>query len=317
MRLINRHARKFSNLRYSDKYLGHKIAMDMRNFSNYFIFIAVLMVSAMSAANDMVRYNISKLHPDPKQSYYIDLLTLILDASRDKFGDYQLIPVTLEMSQGRTSIMVRQGKAIDVTWRMTSKSLEQELQAVYIPVLKGLMGARIAIIRREDNAIFSPNLTLEELKALSAGQGYDWPDSDILRHNGFDVIEGSAFSMLTMLDKHRFDYFPRALHEPWLEIANNGKFIVEGHFLLKYPAPMYFFTSKKNTRLAKRIQYGFDSIIDSGAFDEFFYHHSVTRDILVKANLPQRKVFSLENPLLSEKSREILNKKSLWLAYFH
>lgn len=289
----------------------------MRNLILFLKAIILLLVSLTAAGKDIVRYNLSEIYPDPKQSYYIDLLTLILNSSRDKYGDYQLIPVTLEMSQGRTSIMVQQRKAIDVTWRMTTKALEDDLQAIYIPVLKGLMGMRIAVIRREDSHLFSPTLSLKELKALSAGQGYDWPDSDILRHNGFDVIEGSAFSMLTMLEKYRFDYFPRALHEPWLEIAGKEQFIVESHFLLKYAAPMYFFTSKENMRLSERILYGFSKIVESGAFDEFFYQHKVTQNILVKANLPQRRIFSLENPLLSEQSRKILNNKSLWLEHFH
>ena len=291
--------------------------MDMRSFLLFFSALMLLLSSSVSHASDVVRYNISQTHPDAKQSYYIDLLSLILEASREKYGAYQLIPVPLEMSQGRTSIMVQQGQAIDVTWRMTSEALEAELQAIYIPMLKGLMGVRIAIIRHNDTATFSPNLSLAQLKLLSAGQGYDWPDSDILRHNGFDVIEGSAFSLLTMLEKNRFDYFPRALHEPWLEIANKNQFIVEEHFLLKYPAPMYFFVNKKNNRLVQRLEYGFHNLIESGAFDEFFYNHPVTQNILVKANLPQRKIFNLENPLLSEKSQKILSNKSLWLDYFH
>jgi hypothetical protein len=288
--------------------------MDIRVF---LLFFSVLLTSITAQATDTVRYNISTIHPDAKQSYYIDLLSLILAASCDKYGAYQLIPVTQEMSQGRASIMVQQNQGIDVTWRMTSKALETDLQAIYIPVLKGLMGVRIAIIRSDDTSDFSPSLSLTQLKSLSAGQGYDWPDSEILRYNGFDVIEGSAFSLLTMLEKNRFDYFPRALHEPWVEIINNNQFIVEEHFLLKYPAPMYFFTNKKNTRLAQRITYGFSKLVESGVFDEFFYHHQVTQDILVKANLPQRKIFTLKNPLLSEKSRAILNNKSLWLTYFH
>jgi hypothetical protein len=289
----------------------------MRVFVKLFPTVVLLVVNVIAQANDVVRYNISQLHPDTKQSYYIDLLSLVLDASRDKYGDYQLIPVTLEMSQGRTSIMLKQEEGIDVAWRMTSKVLEKELQAIYIPMMKGLMGLRIAVIRRDDVSIFSSNLMLTQLKSLSAGQGHDWPDSEILRHNGFDVVRGNASSMLAMLEKSRFDYFPRALHEPWLEIADETKFIVEEHFLLKYPAPMYFFTSKKNQRLAQRIHYGFTNLLESGAFDDFFYHHTVTQKIFIKANLPQRKIFTLENPLLSEKSRKTLSNKSLWLTYFN
>ncbi len=291
--------------------------MDMRNFILLPVIIFILIYSANTHAVDVIRYNISQSHADPKQKYYIDLLKLILAASQDKYGDFELKPVVVEMSQGRTSIMVQQGETIDVTWRMTSHALEQNLQAIYIPVLKGLMGVRLAIIRHDDVAIFSPNITLKHLKKMSAGQGYDWPDSEILRANGFDVIEGKAVSLLTMLEKRRFDYFPRALHEPWIEIENKTQFVVEEHFLLKYPAPMYFFTNKANHRLAQRIHDGFTAIVDSGAFDEFFLQHPITQNILVKANLPQRKVFRLKNPLLSEKSREVLNDKSLWLDYIY
>lgn len=288
----------------------------MRALLILFVLVFVISNSARVQAVDVIRYNISTTYVDPKQGYYIDLLKLVLEASRSKYGDYQLIPVTIEMSQSRASIMVQQGQTIDVTWRMTSIALEQDLQAIYIPLLKGLMGCRIAIIRHDDVAIFSPNLTLAQLKKMPAGQGYDWPDSDILRANGFYVIEGSAFSLLTMLDKHRFDYFPRAIHEPWLEIVDKSEFVVEQHFLLKYPAPIYFFTNRTNHRLTQRLLDGFTAIIDSGAFDAFFLQHSVTQDILLQANLPQRKVFTLKNPLLSEKSRKILNNKTLWLDYF-
>lgn len=291
--------------------------MDMRKLLLFPVIILIFFNCANTQAIDVIRYNISESHADPKQKYYIDLLKLILAASQDKYGEFQLKPVVVEMSQGRTSIMVQQGETIDVTWRMTSHNLEQNLQAIYIPILKGLMGVRLAIIRHDDMAIFSPNITLEQLKKMSAGQGYDWPDSDILRANGFDVIVGNAVSLLSMLEKRRFDYFPRALHEPWIEIENKSQFVVEEHFLLKYPAPMYFFTNKANHRLAQRIHEGFSAIVDSGAFNEFFLQHPVTQNILVKANLPQRKVFTLKNPLLSEKSREVLNDRSLWLDYFH
>ncbi len=280
--------------------------------------LIVMLISSMCAdATDVVRYNISETYPEAKQAYYIDLLTLILAASSEQYGDFKLSPVLLDMSQGRASAMLQQGRTIDVAWRMTSQALEQDLQAIYIPLLKGLMGVRIAVIRKSDSAIFSSDVTLDKLKKMSLGQGYDWPDSDILRANGFDVVEGRGFSLLTMLEKHRFDYFPRAIHEPWLEIADKEHLAVEQHFLLRYPAPMYFFTKKENRRLAQRIEYGFTRIVDSGAFEQFFFQHPVTQNMFLKANLPQRKVFMLDNPLLSDKSRAILSNKSLWLDCFH
>lgn len=89
------------------------------------------------------------------------------------------MPVEVDMLQGRASLMLQKGEHTDIMWCMSSKALEKDLQAIYVPLLKGLMGARIAIIRQDDEHIFTPNMTLSELKAMSAGQGYDWPDSEI------------------------------------------------------------------------------------------------------------------------------------------
>ena len=76
-------------------------------------------------ATDIIRYVDSKKHPDPNQSYFVDLLTLALDASTEKYGAYQLQGVAIEMAQGRTSLMLQRNELIDLTWRMTSKALEK------------------------------------------------------------------------------------------------------------------------------------------------------------------------------------------------
>ncbi|WMO16706.1 hypothetical protein [Pseudoalteromonas piscicida] len=51
----------------------------------------ILLTSYSVCASDLVRYNISKEFADPKQDYYIALLRLALNKSRDKYGVYQLI----------------------------------------------------------------------------------------------------------------------------------------------------------------------------------------------------------------------------------
>ena len=209
----------------------------------HFLRLILLLASItinMANATDVIRFIESKEHPDPKQGYFIDLLTLALETSKKKYGDYQLLPVNIEMSQGRTSMMLEQNKYIDITWRMTSKNLEDKLHTIYIPLLKGLMGYRIFIICKSKQALFTPKTSIEDLKAIHLGQGISWPDTEILRSNGFDVIEGYDNYLISMLKKERFEYFPRALHEPWLEITDEPSLKVEEHLLLKYPARYIF-----------------------------------------------------------------------------
>ncbi|MGB1263073.1 MAG: hypothetical protein ACPG52_09205 [Cognaticolwellia sp.] len=275
------------------------------------------MSSKLLYAQEVIRYHVSESYHDPKQAYYVDLLKLILDASRNSYGGYQLLPVKLDMPRARSSSMLQKGRLIDITWRMTSPALEQDLRAVYMPLVKGLMGVRIAIIRRGTESKFSPNITLSQLKQLPVGQGHGWLDSEILAANGFNIVEGSAATMLTMLERERFDYFPRAIHEPWIEIFDKPQFTVEESFVLRYPAPIYFFTNKANKRLTNRIQDGFASIIASGAFEQHFLQHPITKNILEKAKLSERKVFTLHNPLLTEKTRLALSSQPLWRDYGH
>ncbi|GGP90367.1 hypothetical protein GCM10009410_25520 [Shewanella ulleungensis] len=261
----------------------------------------------------IVNYNASIQGIDPKQAYFISLLELALEKSRDQYGDYQLNAVMIEMPQGRALKMVADNKMIDVVWTMTSIEREEQLQAIYIPLLKGLMGYRIGLIRRNDQAKFE-QMDLEQIKQTLMGQGTDWPDVDILNSNGFNVIRGGDQQLITMLLKGRFDYYPRSIHEPWRDLARYPNVVLEHKFLLKYPAPIYFFVRKSNTHLAERIDYGLRKSIVDGSFDQLFYNHPITQNMLEKSQLDKRTEIVLHNPYLSKKSAELLNEQQLWIT---
>jgi hypothetical protein len=278
-----------------------------------FIIVLFITLSYSCTALDVVRYVHSEKYPDSKDRYFIDLLALALESTKTEFGDYKLQPVTIEMAQERTSKMLARNEYIDLTWRMTSKALEDQLQAVYFPLLKGLMGYRIFIIRQDEQSLFPKDLSLADLQKITAGQGYNWPDTKILMANGFQLIEGYDIYLLKMLEKKRFDYFPRALHEPWLEIDGNENVTVEKNILLTYRSPIYFFVNNSNKRLANRLNIGLKRLLDSGGFDDFFKSNSLFSDILEKSNLSKRKVFKLHNPLMSEKTKALILDERLWL----
>ncbi len=284
----------------------------------FYIFRKILLLTLLTSINlvhatDLIRYVESKKYPDPNQSYFTDLLTLALEASRKEYGDYQLQPVAIEMAQGRTSLMLERNELVDLTWRMTSKTLEKNLQAVYFPILKGLMGYRIFIILKNKQHIFTKETPLQKLQNIALGQGYNWPDTDILLANGFSVAKGYDNHLLDMLKKGRFIFYPRALHEPWPEIINESKLAVEENLMLKYPAPIFFFVNKQNKRLEQRLTLGLTKLLVSGEFEKFFLNHPVTSEILTKAKVDKRTVFVLKNPLLSEQTKTLLEDKRLWI----
>ena len=270
-------------------------------------------VAASAQPKTVVNYNAAIQGIDPKQAYFISLLELALEKSRDQYGDYQLNAVMIDMPQGRALKMVEENNIIDVVWTMTSIEREQHLQAIYIPLLKGLMGYRIGLIRKRDQAKFE-KMDASGIKQTLMGQGTDWPDIDILHSNGFKVIGSIDRKLVAMLLKGRFDYYPRAIHEPWRDLARYPDVILDKRFLLNYPAPIYFFVNKANTKLAERIEYGLRKSIVDGSFDDLFYHHPITQDMIQKSQLDQRTEIVLTNPYLSKKSASLLNEPQLWIT---
>ncbi len=261
----------------------------------------------------IVRYNQSTLFDD-NQKYYGSLLTLALEETLDDFGPYQLVPVNINMVQQRSINMLSSEQNIDVLWAMTSNKREQVLQAVYVPLLKGLIGSRVFLIRDGDQSRFSDISSLTELNTLLAGQGLNWPDTEILRANNIPTVDALTRSLHAMLERRRFDYFPRAITEISVELAQYPSLTLERHLMLVYTAPLYFFVNKKNSALANRLQIGLMRAINKGTFDQLFYRLKAPPRLMAQLNIENRIIFKLENPLLSEKTKQLQGNKNLWLS---
>jgi len=216
------------------------------------------------------------------------------------------------MLQERALTQLSQGKTYDVVATMTSVAREQAFLPIRFPIVKGLIGWRLALISRNTPNIFESVTSLEELQKFLSGQVHDWPDTRILKNNGLDVYGVSNFSgLFKMLAQGRIDYFPRAITEIWFELAlNKDKPIeVDSHLLIHYPAAAYFFVKKGNNALALEIERGLEEALKDGSLDKLFYeHHQTTLDL---SGLKNRRVITLKNTLLPEKTP--LSRKELWM----
>lgn len=246
-------------------------------------------------------------------NYYIGLLKLSLDQTLPTDGPYRIQNSGITMSQRRAFEALRQDN-IDIFWSMTSVAREKIALPVRIPLLKGMLGHRVFIIRDDDQFRFDQIKNLEDLTFMVAGQGVNWPDYDILKMNGLKVIGGSSYSgLFSMLQRGRFDYFPRGINEPWTEIITHKEknLSVEKNLLLRYAAPIYFFISNHNTELRNRLTRGLQLAIENGAFHNFIYNHPAIKNILNKIDLKKRVIFNLKSNLTPE-SAAILGDKKLW-----
>ncbi|WP_440904274.1 hypothetical protein ACMZOO_15825 [Catenovulum sp. SX2] len=276
--------------------------------------LVVLVTHTSAYALDYVHYQLNTEIRPGEKPFLLTMLEKALEHTRPDYGDYLLNPMLTTENFPRTRLikLVQQGE-LSIIWSVPNPKLEQELQAIYIPLYKGTQGFRIFLIRQNEQAKFNKISNLSQLKALIAGQGYGWSDVAVLEHNNFKVLQGNPDSLVRMLESNRFDFYPRGLHEPWKELKPDRQIKVESTIALHYPLPIYFFVSKENRRLQQRLNIGLDALFDNGEFDRLFYNHPRYKEILQKANLANRKIYKLENPTLSAQSKAILQEKKYWL----
>ncbi len=122
------------------------------------------------------------------------------------------------MPEQRLIEAITSGK-VDLMWAGASPHLEEQLLTVRIPLLKDLLGHRIFIIKKEHQSRFDNIETLEQLKQLTAGQGAFWGETKVLQDAKLPIITTLKYhNLFYILEGGRFDYYPRAVHEPWGEV---------------------------------------------------------------------------------------------------
>lgn len=279
-----------------------------------FVAALLMLITLPLHADTVIRHLRGEVPDDTRNAYFLSVLQLALEKTADQ-GDVALQPAAEAMPQSRALQKLSDNDGIDVVWSMTSIEREKQNRPIRIPLLKGLMGYRLLIIRAEDQSWFRRVQTIDQLRELRAGQGHDWPDTDILRANGL-AVEGTVDydSLFRMLQLGRFDYLPRAINEPWEELAlrpGRGLAVEEG-LMLYYPTAEYFFVHRDNNVLADRIELGLRRALADGSFDKLFREHPVNANAFGKANILKRRIIRLDNPLLPPETP--FDQAELWWA---
>ncbi|HWV16483.1 MAG TPA: diguanylate cyclase [Cellvibrio sp.] len=218
-----------------------------------------------------------------------------------------------DATQARTLSDVASGN-LDLFWTATDAELESILLPIRIPLYKGMLGHRIFIIRKGDQARFDRVRTFEDLKQFRFGQGTTWADTKILEANGLNVVKAMKYpGLFYMLDGDRFDAFPRGVQEPWAELESHKdlNLVDEKRLMLVYRMPFYLFTGPQNKKLAADLELGFNRAIADGSFDKVFYSSPIVQSVIEKANLEKRLVFEIKNPNLSKETP--VDRPELWL----
>jgi len=264
------------------------------------------------------------LFSQPLLAEKINLVKLVNDNARYADGLLRLAMSKLDepytfanVAESTTTariIEMMDNDELDVFWVATTREYEQRMLPVRVPLYRGLLGYRVFMIKRGNQFKFHGIEDINDLNRVSIGQGRAWSDTLVMESNGITVEKVTRYeSLFHMLDGDRFDAFPRGVQEPWGEIVSRPdlELAVEEDLMLSYVSPYYFFVKKSNAKLAAEIEKGLLLAMADGSFQEYFLNDPTVRDALTKANLKNRKVIVLKNPLLPEKTP--VDNPELWL----
>ncbi len=262
--------------------------------------------AAATAATTEVRYP----REEGGSGYALELLQLALKKAGAHYS-VTLTPIRMMQDRALLEIGLEHGN-VDIMATMTSREREAKLLPVRIPITKGLIGWRVAVLTAERRHQFDRVASLADLQRFRAVQGHDWPDLTILRDNGLTAHSVSSHeSLFSTLATGRVDYLPLSLIEAQAAIKDRAGLVIDPNIVLHYPAAIYFFVNRHNGALAEEVRRGLEASIADGAFDQLFYRHY--GEAIKQAHLSGRRIIELRNPILPDATP--LERKHLWLRF--
>lgn len=211
----------------------------------------------------------------PHRAYLDRLLELALALSRDKYGPYRIVQQREETVIRRQLLELAKGNSLSVAVAMPTQEWLDGALPVRVPAMRGLASFRLFLGRRSEQPLYESIKTVDDLRALTIGQGGGWSSASILEKNGFKVVYGGAHpTLIPMLHSGRFQLLMRGVYEIEPELraqreANPDLTIVDNFAVFTY-MPTYFFVAKNQPLLAERLEYGLKKAYANGQFDSLF-----------------------------------------------
>nr|WP_315476080.1 transporter substrate-binding domain-containing protein [uncultured Undibacterium sp.] len=271
-------------------------------------------VSALPKSSSVTRV----IHPadeekgDPRFNDVKEILRVALEKTVVEFGPFELQASSQNTNGLRYLNNLANDSNLNVVWSSTTEEKERNYLPIRIPLRKGLLGYRLMLVHKDKQALLKDVESLQDLKKFSVGQGVGWDDVKLYEANGIEVIEAKYSNLFRMLSYKRFDFFPRGINEIFTEFekesAQNPDLVIDENLLIHYPWPYYFFVSKSNPQLQKRLELGLRKMIKDGSFDAIFWKYN--GKAIEAVNFKKRRIIHMKNHLLPRETP--LNDATLW-----
>ncbi|AWB65461.1 hypothetical protein C2869_02975 [Saccharobesus litoralis] len=285
------------------------------------LLICLLFSSSVHAQSDFSNQEIDQITMTSRQSeldvreeYISEILDLALSLSKDKYGEYVVKQLPISMPNDQTFYELSLGKTINLAMSGATTDKDHLAIPIRIPIRRGILNYRLLVINKNKQALFKGITSFAQLKALTAGIHANAVTAEIMKLQGFSVVEGASYDgMFKQLSHNRFDYIPRGVHEAYDELqlraATLDNLMIEPNLAIYMPMPYYIYVSPKFPRLVKRIEYGLEKMIEQKLIKTIFDKYYA--EDVARANLAQRTIIDIGNPFLSSKTP--FQRKELWI----
>ena len=275
-----------------------------------FVLVGLWSCSAIAAAEKLAKtaavtqvklWNGNKTQS--RQQYEREVLEAALKATKQSHGKWNLQEDLTDYPLAADEASVFRSKGFDIfgTVAGNTKLADEKKTLIPLPLMKGLLGYRILIIRAADKEKFAGIKSAQQLQQLRLGIPSTWADAELFRQNGYKVEEKGSFDdLFTRLENNEFDYVSFGANEVagvfTERAAKSGKLIVDSSLLVYYPFPLVFYVNPNNPELAQRVTQGLKTITANGKLDKIFNRYFGAD--LKALNLQDRTKITLKNPIL-------------------
>jgi len=239
-----------------------------------------------------------------RQQHEIDVLRAVLQAQKlpcNIFHDVTDYPLASDEANIFTF-------GIDLTTTVAGNRKFAKGTYLVVPhaICGGILGCRVLIVRYGEQDQFA-HLSISELKQRIAGIPGTWADAELLRQNGFKVLEqGTLAQQFLLLQEGQCDFIPLGINEAQSLLDDYahemGRLSIEPSLMLYYPLPIVFYIHPAQPKLQKAIQKGLVQIDHSGELESIYQKHY--GEAVLRMNPKQRKMIPIVNYQLSDKWNE-------------
>lgn len=286
---------------------------ELRSMRNLLMLLAFWLPPSVCTAQTpshtplIVTHKLPELNSTERVLHEVEVLKLALDKTVSEFGPFELRGIP-PMNRARTLVALSHNVYPNLILQMSYEDelAEQEkLAFIPFPLDRGALSYRVCFMRDSLNTAAKSITRIDQLKDYHFGIGIGWADGKILRHNGLRVIESNnVVSLFRMTKAGRIDFFCRGSSEFFYEQQDPNSLGLTGdtHLALYYPLPKFFFAHKDSQAALDRVQKGLEIAYKDGSFNKLWSKRHL--NTLERAQLKQRNLIKLENPLIKHLPRD-------------